>query len=221
MVYERPRPRSKDHIPPAQPAGVLHLPCRWCGRTFPSPRGLFVHQGHIHQAQLGGTCRIEGCDRPREAKPGGASYTLCRSHRRHPDAPIIERRTPGPADAISYKTAHGRVRKARGPASDHRCVDCDGRAQEWSFNPGLTGHVISGVETDGRTGASRPMDWSADVAAYQARCMACHARFDADRAHPERYLAPELRRRFKPLPALPDDEITRSVFAWFCRDLDL
>jgi len=57
----------------------------------------------------------------------------------------------------SYDVWHNRVKKARGPASDYRCIDCGGPAEDWST-------------------ADRS---SNDVRVrFQPRCRKCHRRYD-------------------------------------------
>jgi len=57
----------------------------------------------------------------------------------------------------SYDVWHNRVKKARGPASDHSCVDCGSQAEDWS-----TGDPSSD-----------------DVRVrFQPRCRKCHRRYD-------------------------------------------
>jgi hypothetical protein len=36
------------------------------------------------------------------------------------------------AERPSYDVWHNRVKKVRGPASDYRCIDCGGQAEDWS-----------------------------------------------------------------------------------------
>ena len=57
----------------------------------------------------------------------------------------------------SYDVWHNRVKKARGPASDHPCIDCGGQAEDWcTADPG-----------------------SNDVRVrFQPRCRKCHRRHD-------------------------------------------
>jgi len=57
----------------------------------------------------------------------------------------------------SYDVWHRRLKKARGPASDHLCIDCGGPAEDWSTaEPG-----------------------SNDVRLrFQPRCRKCHRRYD-------------------------------------------
>jgi len=57
----------------------------------------------------------------------------------------------------SYDVWHNRVKKVRGPASDYRCIDCGGQAEDWST-------------------ADRS---SNDVRVrFQPRCRKCHRRYD-------------------------------------------
>jgi len=57
----------------------------------------------------------------------------------------------------SYDVWHSRVKKARGPASNYRCIDCGGPAGDWST-------------------ADRSSD---DIRVrFQPRCRRCHRRYD-------------------------------------------
>lgn len=112
---------------------------------------------------------------------------MCRRHYRRgwregddPTLPPIK--MAGPDDPISYGRAHNRVREARGPASDHECVDCGTRADQWSFDPERTKHV----QHDPRRGY-----YSGDVEAYEPRCYHCHNIFDG---HVEQTMADWLNR---------------------------
>jgi NAD-dependent SIR2 family protein deacetylase len=61
------------------------------------------------------------------------------------------------AESPSYDVWHNRVRKARGPARDYKCVDCGGQAEDWS--------------------TADP--FSDDVRVrFQPRCRKCHRRYD-------------------------------------------
>lgn len=57
-----------------------------------------------------------------------------------------------------YQRAHRALRKERGRAGEHSCVDCSGQASEWSY--------------DGITGFS----W--DFRRYDPRCRPCHLAYD-------------------------------------------
>lgn len=58
---------------------------------------------------------------------------------------------------FSYGQRHERVRKARGPASEHLCADCGSDAQEWATIHGRDGSEIED---------------------YRPLCCACHGRYD-------------------------------------------
>jgi hypothetical protein len=79
---------------------------------------------------------------------------------------------------IGYAAAHGRVAKARGRASEHRCVDCPSTAQDWSYDYNDPKELRSNV---------CGMRYSTKVNCYSPRCKPCHATFDqrhrAHRAH--------------------------------------
>jgi hypothetical protein len=61
------------------------------------------------------------------------------------------------AESPSYDVWHNRVKKARGSASDYRCIDCDGRAEDWSTADPSSDDV-----------------W----VRFQPRCRKCHRRYD-------------------------------------------
>lgn len=83
--------------------------------------------------------------------------------------------TPDPA----YSTAHDRVRRIVGPASDHDCVDCGKQAHEWSYD---------GRDPDERVeihnGRPTPFTWN--PAHLEPRCRSCHRRLDHARAKARR-----------------------------------
>lgn len=74
-------------------------------------------------------------------------------------------------DAVGYNGAHTRVTSAKGSASDHLCVDCGDRAQDWSYD-----HRDPGGKQGTNKGSS--MWFSADPDHYEPRCKPCHRRFD-------------------------------------------
>lgn len=85
-------------------------------------------------------CSVLDCD-----QGGKIVHGMCRKHetrwQRHGDVTMVKRpdRT-GPnnphwrGDDISYRTAHDRVTRQRGKASEHRCVDCGRQARHWSYD---------------------------------------------------------------------------------------
>jgi hypothetical protein len=66
---------------------------------------------------------------------------------------------PAESDYPSYAARHGHLRRERGRASYHHCVDCGGDAQDWSQIHGTTG--------------LEPTD-------YEPRCRKCHAVYDTE-----------------------------------------
>lgn len=73
-------------------------------------------------------------------------------------------------EVVGNKAAHDRVRRERGSASLHRCVDCGGDAAHWSYD-----HRDEAELVDAKKGP-----YSLDPAHYEARCVPCHKRFDLD-----------------------------------------
>lgn len=74
-------------------------------------------------------------------------------------------------DDITYATAHYRVKREYGPASDQQCVDCGGPAAQWSYT-----HTDPREQYEARCGP-----YSTDPKHYVARCVPCHKVFDLAR----------------------------------------
>jgi hypothetical protein len=68
-----------------------------------------------------------------------------------------------------YRTAHQRVRNARGKAGEHACVNCGQSAAQWSYD---------GLDTDELTDPKTGCKYSTKTERYQARCHLCHVKAD-------------------------------------------
>jgi hypothetical protein len=62
-----------------------------------------------------------------------------------------------------YERVHRALRRERGPASAHPCVDCGGPAAEWSLNDPVVAN-----------------DFSEDLQRYSPRCRPCHRLYDTE-----------------------------------------
>lgn len=76
-------------------------------------------------------------------------------------------------DVVTYAGAHDRVKRKRGSASEHLCVDCGGQAEDWSYDNADRDEMVA---APGTWGAG--MRYSQKIEHYQPRCTPCHARFD-------------------------------------------
>jgi hypothetical protein len=76
--------------------------------------------------------------------------------------------------AATYDTVHNRLKRDRGPASSHECVDCGKAARDWSYDGGAPD------ERKAHGGQS----YSPDPAFYSPRCRRCHRAHDAQGASP-------------------------------------
>lgn len=72
---------------------------------------------------------------------------------------------------VTYADAHWRVKRERGPARAHLCVDCGLPAMHWSYD-----HTDPAELVEHRYFG--PATYSLDVARYESRCASCHARVD-------------------------------------------
>lgn len=71
-------------------------------------------------------------------------------------------------DQVGYTALHERVRRARGPARDHSCIDCHQPASEWSYDH---------LDPNGQVSAEG-FPFSVKIEHYEPRCSSCHYRFD-------------------------------------------
>ena len=113
---------------------------------------------------ISGDARSCGCSRGRpkyEWKPCPVCGTIARIRRdRRSCSPTCGHQLTGAAlrsGNPSYDVWHNRVKKTRGPAGDYPCVDCGGRAEDWSTADPASDDV--GVR-------------------FQPRCRKCHRRYD-------------------------------------------
>ena len=74
-----------------------------------------------------------------------------------------------------YSTAHSRVLKVKGRASNQSCVECGAQAHDWSYS-GLDEFAVCDTSQKGRG----LVTYSLDPAFYEPRCRACHQRGDAE-----------------------------------------
>lgn len=127
-----------------------------------------------------GVCVIDGCGMT-DAGPHG----LCDKHwirwKRHGDPGVVlkplpvvgERNGNWTGEEATYEAAHQRLRKARGRAASHSCVDCGGPAQQWSYT-----RDDPNERTD-ESGDHAGMPFSLNVIDHYApRCISCHKKFD-------------------------------------------
>jgi hypothetical protein len=77
--------------------------------------------------------------------------------------------------AVSYDGLHKRLRKERGPADAHDCIDCGRQAAHWSYDHS---------DPDERLGSDGP--YSVDLDRYDPRCSRCHILFDRRAGHAKR-----------------------------------
>jgi 5-methylcytosine-specific restriction endonuclease McrA len=121
--------------------------------------------------RVSGECQEEGCNARATSKKG-----LCRKHYlrlRNRGSASFEFKgsnVPGwTGEEATYMAVHQRLRKQRGSASAHPCVDCGVNARQWSYN-----HKHPAQQIDVSTG----LTYAVDLTAYEPRCASCHKKFD-------------------------------------------
>lgn len=76
-------------------------------------------------------------------------------------------------DVVGYQAAHVRIRRVRGRAANHECVDCGGKSRDWSLRANVENTMC---DESGKYGGTY---YSLDVYDYDARCGNCHKAYDA------------------------------------------
>lgn len=127
------------------------------------------------------TCSIDRCSKRAHSR------NLCQMHyfrlRRTGDPNKLRTNMQGRGenhanwrgDQITYVGAHFRVRRERGPASQHSCIECGKPATEWSYDHNDINELHDDV---------RHCTYSADPEHYDPRCKTCHNRFDQSTERP-------------------------------------
>jgi hypothetical protein len=84
---------------------------------------------------------------------------------------LVGSSNPSWRERPGYAAAHLRVRRARGSASQHPCVDCGTPARDWSYD---------GRDPDELVAVERGYEvrYSVNPEHYVARCLTCHVRYD-------------------------------------------
>jgi hypothetical protein len=156
-------------------SGYRHHGCR-CD-ICAAGKSEYERQYHERMKQTAPPCTVEGCDKRARTGQGG----LCNKHRwrfqRYGDFELRERvGRRGVANhmwvghAASYNAVHDRLMVRRGPASEHRCVDCNGQAEEWSYD---------NADINEKRGSRNNLLYSTDANHYEPRCKPCHRNWDA------------------------------------------
>lgn len=117
-------------------------------------------------------CEFDGCEEPVKKH-----RKLCPGHfgqrsRHQPLRPLHTSYGRNPQSVVRYSTAHWRIRKSKGSANDHSCVDCGGAAEQWSLM-----HIAQDVLTE-VGGQSDGKTYSLNIDDYEPRCRPCHTLFD-------------------------------------------
>jgi len=122
------------------------------------------------QLAVGALCEVPDCDEP------AAKRCWCSTHyrrwQRHGDVQADRPIGALPVYAPTYNSAHARLRRMRGNAAEHLCVDCAGPAEQWSYDHGCPDERI-----DNKTG----YPWCVHLECYSPRDRSCHGLFDARR----------------------------------------
>lgn len=155
---------------------VTHPACgvTWRWRVSPTKRypgerfGAWV----VVERVIGGwVCRCD-CGTERILRSSTLTSGRSRSCGNREIHPAI-RSGPRRGDNPTYHAAHHRVRREKGPANAHECVDCGERALDWSYTGDDPDELI------GANSLGHVMRYSGDPTYYEARCRRCHVVHDS------------------------------------------
>jgi hypothetical protein len=90
----------------------------------------------------------------------GSKHEWVKGHNHRGKSRNVGNKFAWKGDAAGYAAAHWRVKQARGLASEHECVDCEGPATDWSY--------------------VHPEGFSLDASDYTPRCRRCHLIYDKE-----------------------------------------
>lgn len=88
-----------------------------------------------------------------------------------------------PVTNLSYRAAHMRVTRSRGPAKAQQCIDCGGPAAEWSYRGGSPDELTSQINSTSQGYAyTTTLSYSPNPDDYDPRCVPCHRTHDKEHA---------------------------------------
>jgi len=129
----------------------------------------YFHGDPLFERTIHTKCRVDECTR----KPRSQSVDLCETHyyriRRNGHLNTLDTRLP----VVTYRSAHSRLTRERGKASEQTCVDCNGRAHHWSYDHTDPNELTS----------PEGQPYSLKLTCYAPRCASCHAVFDGTGAN--------------------------------------
>lgn len=157
----------------------------WCNAHYSRVLRNGVPGGLIPaKVEFGEFCHVPECEKPRRRGERHCSMHTTRL-RKHGDVNAVHIWGPGSksqrwqGDDVTYHSAHSRVRRLRGRASEHSCANCGSTAADWAYDHEDEFEKV-GTSRTGRTVAT--VRYSTDPNHYIPMCKSCHISFDnADR----------------------------------------
>lgn len=128
-------------------------------------------RGGVRKYPANAICAFPDCDKLRRKREWCSTHWK-RWHK-HGDPAIVLYQYGD--DITSYITAHSRLRRLRGPASAHLCVDCGKPARHWSLPHDAPNQKV------GLSNKGKPTRFSPDPFVYVPRDSSCHKRYDLGR----------------------------------------
>lgn len=125
-------------------------------------------------------CKVPNCD-VWSTPDKRFAFEMCLKHYRRwrrNGSPLDEflQIAPQGAYEVAYITIHQRLQKERGKASEHDCVSCYRKAEEWAYDHDDSEFVVTYLR-----GKATP--YSLDLEHYIPLCRRCHKEFDYGRSY--------------------------------------
>lgn len=191
LHYQRYRKHGDPSVAPIINTNVCVVEgCDEVARTLGQTLCPFHYSRQIHGRSLAapkrqqrdkrGTCIVAGCSAKDAGPLGYCSKHLARVRRNGSPHVVIHQRDRRnklenhprwTGEEATYSAIHQRLKSQRGCASDMKCIDCEGKAQHWSYT-----HDSEYELVDSDLGP-----YSTNLSDYVPRCVRCHKRFDLAR----------------------------------------
>lgn len=135
----------------------------WCDKHY---RRWLAYGDPLSLARVPGqTCSVEGC--AQDALARGMCGMHWKRWRKHGDPTIVVSNWKGGVEAYGY--THVKIRRLKGSASEHICIECGAPAEHWAYD-----HTDPDEQT-----CPKGRVYSTDPSHYQPMCRPCHATMDA------------------------------------------
>jgi hypothetical protein len=183
--YSRHKQSAEECRRPGCTRTIEHGSLGWCEVHYKRHRRGTDMDIPVRLIDPSRPCSVEGCDKPYK------SSGYCERHyKRWQTGRDVNAPDRSIHDECSYQTAHRRIWRAWGSASEHLCVDCGFEAKEWAYD-GSDSAQLYGIQPNGSY-----CFYSRYPEFYMPLCSDCHSLRDRGSAARELRQYRKLRHEF-------------------------